>query len=152
MCGITVSKGNTLGIVYTTTAMNYSFGETLYKAWPFCFYICGLMLDALGGIFTGTTALADLGGTITAVSQIAEVSKMGIESFLLLLPLLSMNLALFNILPIPALDGARMVFVAIEGIFRKPVNRKVEAYIHTIGLFVLLGLVIFLDIYHFAFA
>ena len=152
MCGITVSKGNTLGIVYTTTAMNYSFGETLYKAWPFCFYICGLMLDALGGIFTGATALADLGGTITAVSQIAEVSKMGIESFLLLLPLLSMNLALFNILPIPALDGARMVFVAIEGIFRKPVNRKVEAYIHTIGLFVLLGLVIFLDIYHFAFA
>lgn len=152
LCGITLSHGNTLGIVYTTTAMEYSFGETLYKAWPFCFYICGLILNALGGIFTGTTALADLGGTITAVSQIAEVSKMGIESFLLLLPLLSMNLALFNILPIPALDGARMVFVAIEGIFRKPVNRKVEAYIHTIGLFVLLGLVIFLDIYHFAFA
>ena len=60
-----------------------------------------------------------------------------------------MNLAVFNILPIPALDGARVVFVLIEMIIRRPINRKVEAWIHTIGLFILLGLVIFLDINHF---
>ena len=66
--------------------------------------------------------------------------------------MLSMNLALFNILPVPSLDGARAVFVLIELIFRKPVNRKVEGYIHTIGLFLLLGMVIFFDIYHFAVA
>ncbi|MEG1581898.1 MAG: site-2 protease family protein [Clostridia bacterium] len=147
---LTKSEGNTLGMVYLHVAESYTFWETLYKAWPFCFYICGLILSALGGIFTGATKLADLGGTVTAVSQIVEVSKMGINQFLLLLPLLSMNLAIFNILPIPALDGARMVFVAIEGIFRKPINRKVEGYIHSIGLIVLFALVIFLDIYHFA--
>jgi regulator of sigma E protease len=71
---------------------------------------------------------------------------------LLFFPMLSMNLALFNILPVPSLDGARAVFVLIEMIFRKPVNRKVEGYIHTIGLFLLLGMVIFFDIYHFAVA
>ena len=104
----------------------------------------------LGGLFTGATALKDMGGTVTAVSQIAEISQMGISYFLLLLPLLAMNLAVFNVLPVPSLDGARAVFVIIEMIRRKPINRKIEGWIHTIGLFVLLGLVIFFDVYHFA--
>ena len=147
-----VDSGVSMGIVYVQEAQEYGFFESIAKAFPFCFYLCGLILSALGGLFTGATALKDMGGTVTAVSQIAEISQMGIGYFLLLLPLLAMNLALFNVLPIPSLDGARAVFVLIEMIFRKPVNRKVEAWIHTIGLFLLLGLVIFFDVYHFAFA
>lgn len=149
---IKVSAGVSMGITYTYVAESYGFFESLLKAWPFCFYLCGLILSSLGGLFTGATALKDMGGTVTAVSQIAEISQMGISYFLLLLPLLAMNLAVFNILPIPSLDGARAVFVLIEMIFRKPVNRKVEGWIHTIGLFLLLGLVVFFDIYHFAVA
>jgi regulator of sigma E protease len=103
-------------------------------------------------LFSGAVAVSEAGGTITAISQIAEISQMGIGYFLLLLPLLAMNLALFNILPIPSLDGARSVFVVIEMIFRKPVPRKIEAWIHAVGLFLLLGLVVFFDIYHFAVA
>lgn len=147
-----VDKGVSLGIIYVPETMEYGFFEAIAKALPFCFYLCGLILAALGGLFTGATALKDMGGTVTAVSQIAEISQMGIGYFLLLLPLLAMNLALFNVLPIPSLDGARAVFVLIEMIFRKPVNRKIEAWIHTVGLFLLLGLVIFFDVYHFAFA
>lgn len=139
-----------MGITYTYNAEKYTLFESIGKAWPFCFYLCNTIMKALGGLFTGATALKDMGGTVTAVSQIAEISKMGIEYFLLLLPLLAMNLALFNILPIPSLDGARAVFVVIEMIFKKPVPRKIEGWIHTIGLFVLLGLVVFFDIYHFA--
>jgi len=150
LAGITLSEPtDSLGFVYYNTQGHYGFFESLLKAWPFCFYICGLILSALGGLFTGSTAIAELGGTVTAISQMAEISKMGLTSFLLLLPMLSMNLALFNILPIPALDGARCVFVLIEGIFKKPVPRKIENIIHTVGLFLLLGLVIFLDVYHF---
>ena len=93
-----------------------------------------------------------MGGTVTAVSQIAEISQMGISYFLLLLPLLAMNLALLNAFPFPSLDGARALFVFIELIFRKPVPRKIEGLIHTVGLFLLLGLVVFFDIYHFAVA
>ena len=141
-----------IGITYQQYFERYGLFESIGKAWPFSFYICGTILSALGGLFTGATSVNDMGGTITAVSQIAEISQMGIGYFLLLLPLLAMNLALFNVLPIPSLDGARAVFVLIEMIFRKPVNRKVEAWIHTIGLFLLLGLVIFFDVYHFAFA
>lgn len=141
-----------VGFIYYNQRATYGFFESFLKAWPFCFYICGLILKALGGIFTGKTALKELGGTVTAISQIAEVSKLGFNNFLLLLPMLAMNLALFNILPIPALDGARCVFVIIEWIFGKPVPRKIENIIHTVGLFVLLGLVLFLDVYHFFFA
>lgn len=143
---------NSVGFVYANHKATYGFFECFLKAWPFCFYICGLILSALGGLFTGATAISEMGGTITAISQIAEVSKLGINNFLLLLPMLAMNLALFNILPIPALDGARCVFVLIEWIFRKPVPRKIENIIHTVGLFVLLGLVVFFDVYHFFFA
>ena len=149
---VKVNAGVSLGISYTFEQGKYNFWESLGKAWPFCFYLCGLILSAFGGLFTGATALKDMGGTVTAVSQIAEISQMGIGYFLLLLPLLSMNLALFNVFPIPSLDGARAVFVLIELVFRKPVNRKVEGWIHTIGLFLLLGMVVFFDIYHFAVA
>ncbi len=141
-----------VGIIQTYVQRSYSFFECLYKAWPFCFYLCKLILVSLAGLFTGAVSVAEAGGTITAISQIAEISQWGINYFLLLLPMLSMNLALFNILPIPALDGARAVFVLIEMIFRKPVPRKIEAIIHTVGLFALLALVIFLDINHFFFA
>lgn len=147
-----VKKGVSMGISIYYEARSYGFFEAMAKAWPFCFYLCGLILSALGGLFTGATALKDMGGTVTAVSQIAEISQMGINYFLLLLPLLAMNLAVFNILPIPSLDGARAVFVIIEMIRRKPISRKVEGWIHTIGLFALLAIVIFFDIYHFAFA
>lgn len=144
-------EGVSLGFVYSNYAQRYGFFESILKAWPFSFYIFGVMLSALAGIFTGATQLKDLGGTVTAIGQIAEVSQMGFTQFLMLFPLLSLNLALFNILPIPALDGARAVFILIEMIFRKPVPRKIEGYIHMVGLILLFALVIFLDVYHFFF-
>ncbi len=147
-----VPNAQSVGVICTLENRDYGFFESFAKAWPYCFYMCGLILSVLGGLFTGKTALKEMGGTITAVSQIAEISQMGFNYFLLLLPLLSMNLALFNVLPIPSLDGARSIFVLYEVVFRKPFNRKIEAYIHTIGLFLLLGMVIFFDIYHFAVA
>lgn len=141
--------GVSMGIVMSNVKQDYGFFESIGKAWPFCFYLCGLIIESFVGLFTGAVAISEAGGTVTAISQIAEISSWGMSSFLLLLPLLAMNLAVFNILPIPALDGARVVFVLIEMIRRKPIDRKIEGWIHTIGLFLLLGLVVFLDINHF---
>ena len=147
---ITYSAGGvSIGIIQSYVGGEYGFFESIGKAFPYSFYLCDLILDALFGLFTGATPLAEMGGTITAVGQIAEISQMSMAHFLLLIPLLSMNLAVFNILPFPSLDGARSLFVLWEWITRKPVSRKVEGLIHTIGLFLLLGLVLFLDVYHF---
>jgi len=148
LAGIVLSQGGTsLGFVYLGVQEHYGFFESLLKAWPFSFYLCSVILSALGGLFTGATKLSDMGGTFTAIAQMAEVTSLGFSQFLLLLPLLSMNLALFNFLPIPSLDGARTVFVGIEAIRGKPINPKVEGWIHTIGLMLLLALVLFLDGY-----
>ena len=137
------------GINYSFSHKNYYFFDAIGESFVFCIKICWLILTALGGLFVGKTKLKDMGGTITTISQVAKISSYGVVEFLYLIPLLSMNLALFNFLPIPALDGARFTFVLIELIFRKPVPRKIEAYIHTVGLFVLLSLVLFFDIFHF---
>ena len=147
---ITYSAGGvSIGIIQSYIGQDYGFFEALGKAWPYSFYLCDLIIDALFGLFTGATPLNEMGGTITAVGQIAEISQMSLSHFLLLIPLLSMNLAVFNILPFPSLDGARTIFVGIEWIFRKPINRKIEGIIHMVGLILLFALVIFFDIYHF---
>ncbi len=105
---------------------------------------------AIGSVFTGKASVGDtLGGTVTAIHSLATLSSQGFAAVMYGLCVLSMSLAMFNILPIPALDGARILFCVIEGIFNKPINRRVEGAIHTVGLVVLFGLAILLDIVHF---
>ena len=137
-----------LGILQSYYDKRYTFGEALLYAFPFCIDVCWLLLVTLGGIFTGATKVSELGGTVTTVNQIAKITSINWRYIFYLVPLISMNLAVFNILPIPSLDGARMVFVIIEWIRKKPINRNVEAYIHFFGLIILFALVIFLDFYH----
>jgi len=86
------------------------------------------------GIFGVVRAVVDLGG------------KQAILSLMELTALLSFSLALFNILPLPALDGGRLLFVTIEGVTRKKVNPKIEATIHKIGMMVLLALMLLVTI------
>ena len=65
--------------------------------------------------------------------------------------LISVNLGLFNLIPIPGLDGSRIVFLLIEAIRRKPVNQKTEAYVHLSGYVLLFGLMLLMtckDILH----
>jgi len=100
-------------------------------------------------LLTGGIGLSDIGGPLTTISTIAEYSQMNIANLFVFLPFIAANLAVFNLLPIPALDGSRMVFTTIEWIRGKPINRKIEGYIHFGGMIVLFALVIFVDIYHF---
>lgn len=82
-------------------------------------------------------------GPVGIVQLIAEETKKnGWVTFAELLVLISVNLGLFNLLPFPGLDGSRLVFLAIEGIARKPVPRKAEAYIHLAGYAVLILLML----------
>jgi regulator of sigma E protease len=128
----------------------YGFFEAIGQSFVFAFGWAWKVLVILWGLITGGIALSGVGGPITTITTIASATQMNFANFFLLLPLISANLAVFNLLPFPALDGARMVFVALEGIFRKPVvSRNVEAYIHFGGLIVLFAFVIIIDIIHF---
>lgn len=143
---ITVS---TLKIGVITQNYRYGFFEALGEGFAFSFKWAWKILMILGQLVTGQLSITNMGGTVTTVVTIAQVTQTNIASLLLLIPLISINLAVFNLLPFPALDGARMVFVFIEWIRKKPINRNVEGTIHFIGLIVLLAFVVLVDILHF---
>lgn len=145
---VTSEEVETVRFGITTGNKNYSFGESLLKAVPFTFEMAWECLVILGQLFTGQYGLRDIGGPITTINVIADASAASLLNLLLLIPLIAVNLAVFNILPIPALDGARLVFVIIEWIRGKPIKRELEAKIHTIGLIVLFSLVIIIDMLH----
>lgn len=141
-----IVEGKVIGI--QTDYVKYSFGKALLKCVPYTFDMGWECLCILGDLFAGKIGIDSIGGPITTIQTIAVSTQTNFKNLLLLFPLIAVNLAVFNWLPIPALDGARMVFVLIEWIFKKPVPREIEAKIHSIGLMVLFGLVIIIDILH----
>ena len=126
--------------------VKFSFGQALLKCIPFTFTMAWECLVLLFQLFTGQMSLKNAGGTITTISAVANATQQNFLNLLLFFPVIAVNLAVFNWLPIPALDGGRMVFVIIEGIRRKPIDRKLEGKIHTIGLFILFAFVILIDV------
>lgn len=136
------------GIDMTTKRINYNFGNVLADFAPFTLRISVLIVNAFGMIITGKIALNQLGGPISTITQISQVASLGIANFLYLLPLLAANLAIFNILPIPGLDGSHVVFTTIEWIRGKPIKREIENAIHTWGIIVLFAFVIIIDLVH----
>jgi len=100
-------------------------------------------------LFVEKSVPQGLAGPVGIAVMTKQVADMGFVYLLQFAALLSVNLAVFNFLPIPALDGGRIAFVLIEKIQRKPVSQRVEATIHTIGfalLLLLIGVVTWKDI------
>lgn len=123
----------------------YGFGESLVQCVPFTCRWAWKVLIIFGQLLTGQLGLETLGGPITTIDMIASGVSQSASFILLLLPLIAVNLAVFNLLPIPALDGFQMVFVTIEWIRKKPIKREIINLINNIGLFVLLGFVLVVD-------
>ena len=88
----------------------------------------------------------EVGGTVAAVAQTMQAAEAGAAIFFLQVAELSVAVGLFNLLPVPALDGGRIVFVLFEMIRRRPVNPRLETAVHAIGFLLLLGLIVFLTI------
>lgn len=136
------------GITRTIARIKLPFFLAFGRAWGFSFFIVFKILASLGALITGKIGVESAGGTITTIMTMAKVSALGFDSFLYVVAIISANLAVMNLLPFPALDGSRMLFTLIEMVFRKPVPRKVEGIIHTVGLILLLVLAVFLDVFH----
>ena len=101
------------------------------------------LFDALHQIFTGKVGANDLSGPVGMVSLVHQTSDRGPYFFLYLLSFVSLNLAIFNMLPFPALDGGRILFVIIRLITGKAITDRMEAVVHTAGMILLLLLMVF---------
>lgn len=101
-----------------------------------------LMVQYLVAFITRRPSAAgfDVTGPIGIVSVIGQAAKSSIYDLIWTLGVISANVGLFNLLPIPALDGSRLVFLAIEGVRGKPIDPKKESLVHAIGYFLLLAL------------
>lgn len=109
-----------------------------------------LVLYSFASLITGKIPVKSLGGPVAVTTTVVKSVSSGWKTVLNLIGMISINLGVFNLLPLPALDGGRILFTLIEMIFRKPVSRKVEGIIHTVGFALLIGLmalIFFKDIY-----
>jgi regulator of sigma E protease len=105
------------------------------------YYMSVGILAALSDMIHGRIH-ADLSGPIGITKQIKQAADRGMVDFLMLLIQLSVYLGLFNLLPVPALDGARAAFLGFEAVTRKRLNPRIEAAVHTAGFVLLMGVLI----------
>lgn len=98
--------------------------------------------ESLLGLLTGRFGIQHLSGPVGVTEAVGQSIKVGIEQFLYIMGLISVNLGIVNLIPFPALDGGRLFFQFIELVFRKPINRELEAKIHTVGILMLLALMV----------
>ena len=122
------------------------FFQTVGSSLAYSVKIGGTVLRSLGELLTGKLGMDAMGGPITTIKVTSEVASSSLMSFLNIAAFIGVNLAVFNLLPVPALDGCKVIFCLIEWIRKKPVNRKVEAMIHFIGIIFLFGFAILVDL------
>ncbi|MEM6810958.1 MAG: RIP metalloprotease RseP [Pseudomonadota bacterium] len=103
-------------------------------------------LKAIGQIFTGTRSATELGGIIRIGAIAGDMAQAGLIALITFTALLSINLGLINLFPIPMLDGGHLVFYAVEAIKGKPVPESVQEYAFRFGFAVLIALMLFANI------
>ncbi len=101
------------------------------------------LLGGLGMLFTGAASSSDLAGPVGITSMVGEAARGGMVYLLSFAAFLSINLGVINLLPIPALDGSKIVFALIEMVRRKPMDPEKEGFIHWLGFMFLMLLIIF---------
>ena len=136
-------------MVASTAVKGFGFFQTVGRAFAYSIHIAGTIFKVLGELFTGALGLSSFGGPITTIKMTSQIATMGWVQFFEITSLIGVNLAVFNLLPIPALDGSKVIFTIIEWIRKKPLNRKVEAIIHAAGFVFLIGFAILVDILQF---
>ena len=90
----------------------------------------------------GKYGISAISGPVGVTVAIADAAKQSLLNLLPMMALITVNLGIFNLLPVPALDGGRLVFILFEMIFRKKVPEKYESVVHTVGFMALIAFMV----------
>ena len=132
--------------IATAYEKEYGFMKSLKYAFNKTIALLGSMWDTLKYLFNGRVGVNQLSGPVGIFTIVDSQAEQGLEAVLYLVAYLSINVGLINLLPFPAFDGGRILFLFIEKIFRKPVSKNVENIIHTVGFMLIIGLLIFVTL------
>ncbi len=137
-----------LGVNLVSTGLiHYNFFLAIYHGFLTTFSLIFEIITALywliRGAISGANITNQLAGPVGVAVLTSQVTKLGFIYLIQFTALLSLNLAIINILPFPALDGGRILFIIIEKIRGKPNNEKIESLIHNIGFSLLMILIVF---------
>jgi regulator of sigma E protease len=145
-----------LSFAYNSARVKTGFAQTLkYSAGEIVFWI-RVTVKTIGGMFSGLFSVNDMSGPVGIVKSVGDAygtvaEKVDVFSAILTLlgtmTMISANLGLMNLIPLPALDGGRLLLMLIEAVRRKPVNEKIEAGINFYGLMALLAFMLYVTVH-----
>ena len=119
-----------------------NFFTVIKHSWFNCVSTMETIWESVGGLISGKYGVEHVSGPVGVTEALGDAASKGPLYVLNLAVMISMNLGVFNLLPIPALDGGRFIFLLVEAIRKKPIKPEVEGLIHTIGILVLMGLMV----------
>lgn len=128
---------------FTIDPEEISFFNIVHEGFFQTIWMVKLVFVSLGMLFGGEVGLDQMSGPVGVVSAMNAVAQSGLLNFLFFAAFLTVNIGVMNLLPLPALDGGRIVFALFELIFRKPVPPEKEGFVHAIGFALLIALMVF---------
>ncbi|MDC0760715.1 RIP metalloprotease RseP [Brevibacillus sp. HB1.1] len=133
---------NNVGKIMVTNALTFAPGEVLKYGATSTYEFTMMILKSLGMLVTGEYGLKDLSGPVGIFKMTGEVAQQGMAILLKWAAVLSINLGLFNLLPLPALDGGRLAFLGVEALRGRPVDPHKEGMVHFLGFAFLMLLIL----------
>jgi len=133
---------NYIGIKPVTTFKRMGIVNAVKNGFQRTYEFTVILLSGVGLLISGGASMGDLSGPVGITKMVGEVAEIGWSQLLAFSAFLSINLGILNLLPIPALDGSRIVFAMVEGIRRKPLDPEKEGFIHWLGFIFLIGLMV----------
>ncbi|MEG1631587.1 MAG: RIP metalloprotease RseP [Hydrogenoanaerobacterium sp.] len=130
-------------IDFTVLPLKKTFFSVLKSSFYYTGSIAKMVWVSLVDLVSGKYAMNQLSGPVGVTAIITHASSLGLRPLLMLIAFITVNLGVFNLLPLPALDGGKLLFLAIEAVLRKPVPAKYENYVNTAGMILLMGLMLF---------
>ena len=123
---------------FVTSPRRYSAPQALVKATQFHIVLANKLIYLVGELFTGRVSLKQVQGPLGIVQESSRAAKRGFGDLISLMALVSLNLAILNLLPIPILDGGHILMLSIEGLLRRDLSLKIKERFVTVGMVFLL--------------
>ena len=133
---------NFLSVDFKVYGEEKTFGSYIKQTVKTAISYCAVIWRSLIDLLTGKYGISTVSGPVGVTVTVANAAKQSLQNLLPIMALITINLGIFNLLPIPALDGGRLLFILFEMITRKPVPQKYESVIHTVGFVALFGFMI----------